>query len=176
MDVPEHVEKLFPSFVVQNNFSLSLISPEKVALITWIYMMPFYRKEFVFPESWNSKGQLAVYKEVTTLRRSSWVKTGLEEMSPINVRKENRTRGHVFICMLAYKLLFHIWKYFEEDLSTSDKFGSRSTQQYILDCLDEINYIEYQFENTTIKILPKIFNDDQQYILDKLKIKLPQIL
>ena len=104
------------------------------------------------------------------------VKTGLEEMSPINVRKENRTRGHVFICMLAYKLLFHIWKYFEEDLSTSDKFGSRSTQQYILDCLDEINYIEYQFENTTIKILPKIFNDDQQYILDKLKIKLPQIL
>jgi hypothetical protein len=34
MDVPDRVEKLFFPLVVQNNFSLSLISPEKVALIT----------------------------------------------------------------------------------------------------------------------------------------------
>ena len=73
MDVPDRVEKLFFPLVVQNNFSLSLISPEKVALITWIYMMPFYKKEFVFPESWKLKIQLAVYKEIASLRLSSWV-------------------------------------------------------------------------------------------------------
>ena len=34
MDVPDRVEKLFFPLVLKNNFSLSLISPEKVALIT----------------------------------------------------------------------------------------------------------------------------------------------
>jgi transposase len=100
-------------------------------------------------------------------------KTGLEEIRPIHVRKEKRTRGHVFVCMLAYKILFHIWQYFKEDLVREGKYGSRFTQQYILECLDKINYIEYQFNDRTVKQLPKILSEDQQYILDKLKIKLP---
>jgi transposase len=93
------------------------------------------------------------------------LKTGLEEIRPIYVRKEKRTRGHVFVCMLAYKLIFHIWKYFKDDRPF--------TQQYILECLDKINYIEYQFKGSTIKQLPKIFNQDQQIILDRLGITLP---
>jgi transposase len=100
-------------------------------------------------------------------------KTGLEEIRPIHVRKEKRTRGHVFVCMLAYKILFHIWQYFKEDFLSSGKHRSTFTQQYILDCLDKINYIEYQFDDRTVKQLPKILSDDQQYILDKLKMKLP---
>lgn len=93
-------------------------------------------------------------------------KTGLEEIRPVYVRKEKRTRGHVFVCMLAYKLMHHIWKYFKED--------QLFTQKYILESLDKIQFIEYQFKGQTIKQLPKNINDDQAVILKKLDICLPK--
>lgn len=106
------------------------------------------------------------YKDLSEVEHAfRTLKTGLEEIRPIYVRKEKRTRGHVFVCMLAYKLIFHIWKHFKEDRPF--------TQQYILQCLDKINYIEYQFKGGTIKQLPKILNEDQQIILDRLGIVLP---
>jgi len=106
------------------------------------------------------------YKDLSEVEHAfRTLKTGLEEIRPIYVRKEKRTRGHVFVCMLAYKLIFHIWKHFKED--------RLFTRQYILECLDKINYIEYQFKGGTIKQLPKILNEDQQIILDRLGIALP---
>lgn len=106
------------------------------------------------------------YKDLSEVEHAfRTMKTGLEEIRPIYVRKEKRTGGHVFICMLAYKLIFHIWKYFKDD--------RLFTQQYILECLDKINYIEYQFKGGTIKQLPKILNEDQQIILNRLGMALP---
>jgi len=117
------------------------------------------------------------YKDLSLVENAfRTFKTGLEEIRPIHLRKEKRTRGHVFVCMLAYKILFHIWQYFKKDLLLTGKLRGTFTQQYILDCLDKINYVEYQFEDRTLKQLPKILNKDQQYILDKLNIKLPHNL
>jgi len=36
------------------------------------------------------------------------MKTTLEELRPIYVRKEDRTRGHVFVVMLAYMITKYI--------------------------------------------------------------------
>jgi transposase len=94
------------------------------------------------------------------------MKTGLEEIKPIYVRKERRTRGHVFVCMLAYKIMFHIWKWFKED--------KLFPQKYILECLDKINIVEYAFADRTIKLLPKILTEDQQIILNRLNMTLPE--
>ena len=42
------------------------------------------------------------------------IKTALEEIRPIFVRKEARTGGHVFVCMLAYMLIKYIWEQVKE--------------------------------------------------------------
>ncbi|GEM_PF-631051 len=80
----------------------------------------------------------------------------------IYVRKERRTWGH----MLAYKIMFHIWKWFKGD--------KLYPQKYILECLDKINIVEYAFGDRTIKLLPKILTEDQQIILKRLNMKLPE--
>jgi len=87
-----------------------------------------------------------------------------KSIGAIYVRKERRTRGHVFVCMLAYKIMFHIWKSFKED--------NLFPQKYILECLDKINIVEYAFRDRTIKLLPKILTEDQQTILNRLNMKL----
>ena len=62
--------------------------------------------------------------------------------------------------------MFHIWKRFKED--------NLFPQKYILECLDKINIVEYAFGDRTIKLLPKILTEDQQIILNKLNMKLPE--
>ena len=107
------------------------------------------------------------YKDLSEVEKAfRTMKTGLEEIRPIYVRKERRTRGHVFVCMLAYKIMFHIWKSFKED--------NLFAQKYILECLDKINIVEYAFGDKTIKLLPKILTEDQQIILNRLNMKLPE--
>ena len=107
------------------------------------------------------------YKDLSEVEQAfRTMKTGLEEIRPIYVRKERRTRGHVLVCMLAYKIMFHIWKRFKED--------NLFPQKYILECLDKINIVEYAFGDRTIKLLPKILTEDQQIILDRLNMKLPE--
>jgi len=45
------------------------------------------------------------YKDLADVERAfRTMKTGLLEIRPVNVRKEQRTRGHVFVVMLAYSI------------------------------------------------------------------------
>jgi transposase len=75
------------------------------------------------------------YKDLTLVEwafRTS--KTFELEMRPINVRKESRTRGHVFVVMLAYmivKELRHLWS--KIDLTVENALNELSTL-----CLTEI--------------------------------------
>jgi len=47
----------------------------------------------------------ASYMALQKVERDFWtIKTGLLEIRPLFVRKESRTRGHVFFCQLALKL------------------------------------------------------------------------
>lgn len=73
------------------------------------------------------------------------MKTTLEELRPIYVRKEDRTRGHVFVVMLAYMITKYI----------SDKISHLNyTRKFAMDSLDKIQYVEYNFKGKTLKVPP----------------------
>ncbi|MCP4989423.1 MAG: IS1634 family transposase [Colwellia sp.] len=62
------------------------------------------KKEFVSAETIHRR-----YKELALVERGfRTMKTGLLETRPVFVRKEKRTRGHVFIVMLAYSIIHEL--------------------------------------------------------------------
>ena len=65
------------------------------------------------------------------------MKTTLEKIRPIYVIKKERTKGHVFVAMLAYMIV----KYITDTLSELNY-----TREFIFESLDKINYLEYIFE------------------------------
>ena len=106
------------------------------------------------------------YKDLASVELAfRTLKTGLEEVRPIFVRKASRTRGHVFVCMLAYKIVKYIWD------NVKDK--TALTRKGLFKTLDKIQYIEYDLPNYKMKKLPSNLPSHQREILDELKIKLP---
>jgi transposase len=95
------------------------------------------------------------------------IKTTLEEIRPIFVRKEKRTRGHVFICMLAYLLVKYI---------TDNTQNLNFTREHIFKSIDQIQYIIYDFSGQKIKTLPSTLENHIQQIFDSLNIKLPKYI
>ena len=91
------------------------------------------------------------------------MKTTLEEVRPIYVRKEENTRGHVFVVMLAYMII----KYITDALSELDY-----TRKYIFESLDKIHYLQYTYEGKVIDIVPANLLDSQKEIIKTLNIKL----
>jgi transposase len=105
------------------------------------------------------------YKDLAMLEHAfRTMKTSFEETRPVYVRKEKRTRGHLFVCTLAYLTIRYIWNKCK-DLGF--------TQKYLIESLDKIQYIEYNYSNMCIKTLPSKFSEDQTMILSRLNIKLP---
>jgi transposase len=91
------------------------------------------------------------------------MKTTLEQLRPIFVRKEDRTRGHVFVTMLAYMIV----KYITDELSELPY-----TRKFIFESLDKIKYEIFPMGEKEIKLLPKKLLDENEEILQKLRIKL----
>lgn len=91
------------------------------------------------------------------------IKTGFLEIRPIFVRKESRTRGHVFVTMLAY-LLMH-----EFTRRTKDIPG---TVAYKVDKLDKIQTVFITVANQTIKRVPTQERETQQ-LLKACELSLP---
>jgi len=91
------------------------------------------------------------------------MKTTLEEIRPVFVRKEDRTRGHVFVVMLAYMITKYI----------SDRINNLGyTRKFAIDSLDKIQYIEYDFKGQIIKVPPKRLSKHQKEILDAIGVEL----
>jgi transposase len=71
------------------------------------------------------------------------LKTDFLELRPIFVRKANRTRGHVFVPMLALKII----RFFEDKLQarfgTTDQDASTLTVGDALTALSRITYLYY---------------------------------
>lgn len=108
------------------------------------------------------------YKDLTKVEQAfRTIKTTLEEIRPIYVRKEKRTRGHVFVCMLAYMMV----KYMRDNLKVLG-----FTEKFILDTLEKIEYTVYEIHNRRVKILPDELLPHQKSIIDKLRVKLPHQL
>jgi transposase len=105
------------------------------------------------------------YKDLSDVE---WVfrtmKQSFEEVRPIYVRKKAQTRGHVFICMLAYIVIKTAWDACKE-------LGIEQTA--IFETLDKIQYVQYDVNGIKVKMLPKKFNQRQQQIIDMLNLKFP---
>jgi len=102
------------------------------------------------------------------------IKTGLLEVRPVFVRKESRTRGHVFACMLALKLSREMERLLQAKFGTTDADPHAITLPDALAALNRLCLLEYQIdENNTITRLPKP-DMRQKQILAALDVQLPE--
>jgi transposase len=102
------------------------------------------------------------------------LKTGLLEVRPIWVRKESRTRGHVFCCMLALKLSREMERRLQARFGTTDTDAHTTTLPDALAALSRLCLLEYQVDDKTrVTRLP---NPDarQREILAALHVRLPE--
>ena len=102
------------------------------------------------------------------------LKTGLLEVRPIWVRKESRTRGHVFACMLALKITRELERRLQAKFGTTDADPHALTLPDALAALSRLCLLEYPIdENNTVTRLPKP-DDRQQDILAALGVHWPE--
>jgi len=102
------------------------------------------------------------------------LKTGLLEVRPVWVRKESRTRGHVFCCMLALKLSREIERRLQARFGTTDTDAHTTTLPDALAALSRLCLLEYQVDDkTTVTRLPKP-DARQREILTTLNVQLPE--
>jgi len=83
------------------------------------------------------------------------LKTGLLEVRPVFVRKESRTRGHVFCCLLALKLSREMERRLREKFGTTDSNPHAITLPDALRALGSLCLLQYKIdEKTTVTKLP----------------------
>ena len=101
------------------------------------------------------------------------LKTGLLEVRPVFVRKESRTRGHVFCCMLALKLSREMERRLLEKFGTTDSDPHAVTLSDALAALSSLCLLQYRVnEKTTVTKLPQP-TANQKQILEALGVTLP---
>jgi hypothetical protein len=102
------------------------------------------------------------------------METGLREVRPVFVRKESRTRGHVFCCLLALKLSREMERRLQAAFGTTDTDPHAITLADAMAALSRLCLLEYRVdENTNVRQLPKP-DDRQQQILGALGVPLPK--
>lgn len=108
------------------------------------------------------------YKDLTLVERAfRTTKTGELEMRPINVRKETRTRGHVFVVMLAYMIVRELNRLWNSiDLTVEEGINELSTLCLMKMCADGI---------TVCNVVPHP-RDSVKQLLDKAKVVMPTVL
>ena len=108
------------------------------------------------------------YKDLSMVEQAfRTCKTSIEQIRPIYVRKESRTRGHVFVCMLAYILVKEMEIRCEE---------LNFTRKHIIDQLNQLQYIQFKEDKLDIKVLPYQLKPETEKILNCLGVTLPNYL
>jgi transposase len=103
------------------------------------------------------------YKDLAKVERGfRTIKTGLLEVRPIWLRRGNRTRAHVFVCMLAYLVARQIDKILDEEETVSN-----ALQQ-----LCGIAAINMVVGDTTVPTIP-VQPAEVQSLLERLKVVIP---
>jgi len=102
------------------------------------------------------------------------LKTGLLEVRPVFVRKESRTRGHVFCCLLALKLSREIERRLQAAFGTTAADPHAWTVSDALAALSRLCLLEYPIDDKTK--LTRLPNPDarQKEILAALGVSLPK--
>ncbi|MCP4935332.1 MAG: IS1634 family transposase [bacterium] len=99
------------------------------------------------------------------------MKTTLIEVRPIFVRKEERTRGHVFISMLSLKIARLMESRLYRVFQTTHESDNVVTVEDAMDALSRLCLQYYHIGKQTVIGLPKP-DDYQQKILDALAVKI----
>lgn len=95
------------------------------------------------------------------------LKTGFLQIRPLFLRREAQIRGHVFLCVLALRIVR------EAENKLKDL---NFPLEYIWSRLESISYIVNIYKDQRFKVLPKVVDKDLLEILKKLEIKLPKTL
>jgi transposase len=102
------------------------------------------------------------------------LKTGLLDVRPVFVRKESRTRGHVFCCMLALKVSRELDRRLHAVFGTTDTNPHAITASDAMTALSRLCLLEYRLdEKTTVTRLPRP-DARQTEILAALQVHLPE--
>ena len=122
----------------------------------------------------NTEAVHASYMALQKVERDfRTMKTGLLEIQPIFVRKESRTRGHVFCCLLALKLQRELERRLVAVFGTTVQDPNAVTVSDALAALGRLSFLIFIVdEKTAVMRLPKP-DQQQQKILDALKVSLP---
>jgi len=103
------------------------------------------------------------------------LKTGLLEVRPVWVRKESRTRGHVFCCLLALKVSREMERRLRAAFGTTETHADTITLPDALRALTRLCLLHYRIdEKTTLTKLPQP-DARQQAILKALGVALPAL-
>jgi len=101
------------------------------------------------------------------------LKTGLLEVRPVWVRKESRTRGHVFCCLLALKVSREMERRLHAAFGTTGTQADALTLPDALRALTRLCLLHYPVdEKTTVTKLPQA-DARQREILKALGVTLP---
>jgi transposase len=101
------------------------------------------------------------------------LKTGLLEVRPVWVRKESRTRGHVFCCLLALKVSREMERRLRAGFGTTETRADAITLPDALRALTRLCLLHYAVDaKTTVTKLPQP-DARQQEILKALGVSLP---
>jgi transposase len=112
------------------------------------------------------------YMDLQTVERDfRTMKTTLLEVRPIFLRKANRTRAHVFVAMLALKIVREMRQLLFAEFGSTDKNKMTVTLQDALASLSRLCLQNYQVKETTITKLPKP-DSHQSKILNALGVNL----
>ena len=111
----------------------------------------------VLPQSMNTQEVHDSYVSLQKVERDfRAMKTGLLEVRPLFVRKESRTRGHVFCCMLALKLSREMERRLHQHFGTTDSNPHAITLHDALTSLGTLCLLQYKIdEKTTVTKLPQ---------------------
>ena len=102
------------------------------------------------------------------------MKTGLLEVRPVFVRKESRTRGHVFACMLALKVSREMERRLQAAFGTTDSDPHTITLSDAFGSLSRLCLLHYPIDaDTTVTRLPRP-DGRQKEILAALGVALPE--
>lgn len=102
------------------------------------------------------------------------MKTGLLEVRPVFVRKESRTRGHVFSCLLALKLSREMERRLQASFGTTDANPHAITLPDALAALSRLCLLQYPVDDQTMVTRLPQPDRRQKQILAALGVQLPE--
>ena len=115
------------------------------------------------------------YKDLACVEQDlRTLKTGLLEVRPIFVRKDTRTRGHVFVCLLALQLSQELQRRLATTYGTTKDDPHGVTLHDALDTLHRLCVLTYPLDDThSVTRLPRP-DDQQTRLLQALQVPVPR--